>query len=512
MQTLIARRVGNPGGAATPGCSSVMGAVIFKFTFYGTPVHVLRSWLIYGGILGGLFCWLVWWFGNPMLVILLCFGTVLFLEASVFVHEVSHVIAMKRVGWEVDRIVLTGLAGQAVPADPYITLFGTPAHIFKVAAAGPFSNLVIALITGALYAGAAYAHDRRFTWYLQDWMPYEDENMSWGAGGVIFLYLAAALNLSATIVNYVPMFPLDGGLMFYACITARKKSIRAGIITTMYVSGFVFLLMVIAGIIAIAVGGYNIPAVIIVLIQMLIRVGPFLRLTKASMQVPDAYDSRENYQRFVSAYTQWNPADAAPLRVPAGNPVPTPAATPQPAATPAANSSSYLLSPSPNGRPIVYGPPLPQPVPVPVAHAVRSPSDYTYVGVTDMPQYAPNSGAVARPYPQQAAASHYLVPVTVQPMVAIPVGQGPPPGYALYAPPPAYTPPAAPTYAQLPAQTQQARLPAATAPPQDATASGSGIRPAGPTHVSAGVGISFSNGRPRVNIGAGISRSFNWFK
>jgi Zn-dependent protease len=490
-----------------------MSTPLIVFNWRGTPVHIMRKCPLYGCILAVLLTYVMWWMHNPLCVILFSFGLITFIEASVFVHEAAHVAAMKRVGWEVDSIMLTGLAGAAVPKDPFITVFGTPKHTIFVAGAGPFSNLVLTLICGAMYAGAAYSYGGHFSWTLKDWVPYLGESLTWAAGGVIFLYMATALQLSAVLVNYLPMYPLDGGLMLFALLTSRTHSRTTAARWTMYISGVVLALLLIAGIIGIVRFNLDIVVVIICVVQLGLRVLPSMYLMHSAIKVPGSYDSREQYAQFVAAFRSNRAAEATPLRIPVTSPT----------ATPVSNSGPLLYSntPSASQGPVIYGAPLPAPqyLPQGSAHQLVPASPYANSSVLDMPQY-PTAGARAMPYPQQP-----LLPVTVQPMVAIPVGQSLPPGSYAYYPaatalppqPAAYVPPPAPpvpglTYARMPSH-QQTSAPGSVGISRDSTpataplASNSGIQP-GPVTGNAGVSVSFTNGRPRLNFGAGLSQTF----
>jgi len=144
---------------------------------------------------------------------------------SLTIHEFSHALVSKWCGdrtaeregrltlnpishidpWGLGLLLLFGFGwAKPVPYNPY-NLKDQKWDQVKIALAGPASNLIIAIIAGALFqltGGASLA------------------------GGVsllsIFLFLLILLNLFLCLFNLIPVHPLDGSKLFFALFHAPK--------------------------------------------------------------------------------------------------------------------------------------------------------------------------------------------------------------------------------------------------------------------------------------------------
>ncbi len=121
-----------------------------------------------------------------------------FLAAAVFFHELMHILAALVVGIKIDYIELMWFGGAAHVRDIYSAKAG---HIIITALAGPFGNLLLALIAASL------------AWW--GILPYHPAAMM------------IRINILLMLFNLMPALPLDGGRVFYAVTAARLGKIRA---------------------------------------------------------------------------------------------------------------------------------------------------------------------------------------------------------------------------------------------------------------------------------------------
>lgn len=120
------------------------------------------------------------------------FAFVLLLYASVFLHELGHVVVARALGMQVRRVVLQFLGGasEIVEENP-----GHPARDFMVAMAGPLCSVFLAGIGAAI----APAFDTRTVPWLFA------EGFAW-------------VNALVAAFNLLPGFPLDGGRVLLAVV------------------------------------------------------------------------------------------------------------------------------------------------------------------------------------------------------------------------------------------------------------------------------------------------------
>jgi Zn-dependent protease/CBS domain-containing protein len=120
------------------------------------------------------------------------FAFVLLLYASVFLHELGHVVVARSLGMQVRRVVLQFLGGasEVVEENP-----GHPARDFMVAMAGPLCSVFLAGIGAAI----APAFDTRTVPWLFA------EGFAW-------------VNALVAAFNLLPGFPLDGGRVLLSIV------------------------------------------------------------------------------------------------------------------------------------------------------------------------------------------------------------------------------------------------------------------------------------------------------
>jgi Zn-dependent protease len=172
---------------------------------FGVPIFVSPSWLFF-------LVFITLWFapvvdnavpgiGSARFAVAAAFGV--FLGLSVLAHEVAHCAVARRLSIPIERISLSFLAGHsALAQEPQ-----TPGKSALISAAGPLSNLVIAVLSGVAF----------------HFLP------EGGIGSI----LTAGLTWSNALVgvfNLLPGLPLDGGQLLRAAIWRLRGNPRSGTI------------------------------------------------------------------------------------------------------------------------------------------------------------------------------------------------------------------------------------------------------------------------------------------
>lgn len=121
---------------------------------------------------------------------------------SIIFHEFSHSIVARWFGIKISGITLFVFGGVAqLEKEP-----PSPSSEFLMAAAGPLSSFLLAVIFSAIEDFAIASN--------------------WPTPVVGVLFYLALVNTILAIFNLVPAFPLDGGRMFRAALWAWKKDLR----------------------------------------------------------------------------------------------------------------------------------------------------------------------------------------------------------------------------------------------------------------------------------------------
>ncbi|WP_239073642.1 site-2 protease family protein [Cellulomonas denverensis] len=141
---------------------------------------------------------------------------------SILVHELAHGLVAGAFGLQVREFALTLLGGHT----QMTSVPGRPGVGALIAACGPLSNLVLALLLGL---GAAVAPD--------------------GGAAHVVLYAAASANLFVGVLNLVPGLPLDGGQVLESAIWAATGDRRTGTVAAAWAGrvvavGFVLVVLV----------------------------------------------------------------------------------------------------------------------------------------------------------------------------------------------------------------------------------------------------------------------------
>ncbi|MEX2607468.1 MAG: site-2 protease family protein [Kiritimatiellia bacterium] len=136
----------------------------------------------------------------PSLWIALLYSLIILL--SVTLHELGHTVVAQRYGIQVRDIILTPIGGVArltgIPENPH--------HEIRIALAGPYVSLMLAL------SGAALCFLSTFT----------------GIGHLFaLLFMFTAVNTMLLLFNLLPSFPMDGGRVLRGWLSQKKGALEA---------------------------------------------------------------------------------------------------------------------------------------------------------------------------------------------------------------------------------------------------------------------------------------------
>src|SRR2546426_7533688 len=141
------------------------------------------------------------------------------LFASVFLHELSHSYIAKKNGLPIRRITLFFFGGVSEmseePKDPALEV--------RMAAAGPLTSFLIAIVLGAFWV---------LTMLVNGPVPV-----------IATLYYAALLNGVLGAFNLIPAFPLDGGRVLRGSLWNRSKNLLNATTNATRVSEFISIFM-----------------------------------------------------------------------------------------------------------------------------------------------------------------------------------------------------------------------------------------------------------------------------
>ena len=164
----------------------------------GTPIYLGRSWPLIVLLLFGLVAPSLTSSGRSLAyAVAVAAASAVMLLVSVLVHEAAHALVARTRGHRVDRIVADVWGGHTV----YDTRGVTPMSTALIAAVGPLSNLVLALVA----------------WLLQSVVTSPLPNGILGA--------MTYTNLFVGLYNLLPGLPLDGGQIVSSLVwqaTGRK--------------------------------------------------------------------------------------------------------------------------------------------------------------------------------------------------------------------------------------------------------------------------------------------------
>ena len=154
------------------------------------------------------------------------------LFVSVFLHELSHSYIAKKNGLPIKRITLFFFGGVSEmseePKDPALEV--------RMAAAGPLTSFLIAIVLGAF-------------WFLT-------MLVSGPVPVIATLYYAALLNGVLGAFNLIPAFPLDGGRVLRGTLWNRSKNLLSATTNATRASEAISLLMMAVGLFFVVFGDF----------------------------------------------------------------------------------------------------------------------------------------------------------------------------------------------------------------------------------------------------------------
>jgi Zn-dependent protease len=173
-------------------------------------VHVRLHMFFF--LFAALTCYLSWWEGNatgsPQIDRLAVYA-LLILVASVWLHELGHLWAARRLGGHLDPLVLVpwgGLTTVRGIRDPRAELL---AHL-----AGPAAQVAVCLLMAPLLVNAS----GNLSGLLN---PLAPEQLTVGTTAVVLAKLTFWVNWTLLLVNLLPVFPFDGGAALRAAILVK---------------------------------------------------------------------------------------------------------------------------------------------------------------------------------------------------------------------------------------------------------------------------------------------------
>lgn len=155
----------------------------------------------------------------------LMMAPVLFL--SILIHELGHAVAIDRFGYGKSTILLWGMGGLCIGRGGR-----TAKHGLLIALAGPAAGLIVGLPALALYLGLDFGLI----------------NVDVGRTVMKTLWFIVFVNVGWSILNLLPIFPLDGGqaLMNFLRMRGRNPvaaTKRAGLVGLIVLAPLVLLAM-----------------------------------------------------------------------------------------------------------------------------------------------------------------------------------------------------------------------------------------------------------------------------
>lgn len=139
------------------------------------------------------------------------------LFGSVFLHELGHCFAARRMGGRADEILMWPLGGLA-----FVDVPRRPWPEFVTVICGPLVNVALLAACGLLLrldvAGSPFAF-------------FNPISGSWGDGHA-WLSITYEVNMLLFLFNLWPMYPMDGGRMLQCVLWWRLDLVRATAITT----------------------------------------------------------------------------------------------------------------------------------------------------------------------------------------------------------------------------------------------------------------------------------------
>jgi Zn-dependent protease len=182
---------------------------------FGIGIYVHWSFLL----LLGFVLFMVLQHGSGLLVGLFFVALVVMLFGCVVLHELGHALMAKVFGIPTRRITLFPLGGVAFLE----RMSEKPVEELLIALAGPAVNVVIAALLGvALYVGGVDMSPDRINTLTQ-----ADPQLLVYPIVEQFMIPLIGMNIGMVLFNMIPAFPMDGGRVLRAALSALIGHLRA---------------------------------------------------------------------------------------------------------------------------------------------------------------------------------------------------------------------------------------------------------------------------------------------
>ena len=172
------------------------------FKIFGITVFLHWTWFLLFFLRVGFYSNL---FNQPYWDVML----VLSLFAIVLMHEFGHALACRSVGGKAERIVLWPLGGVAFVQPPW-----RPGAMLWSIVAGPLVNVLLIPITIGLYSAAVHIFPPMQLPQLIHFL-FETPISS---DSIMYFRALMFINLVLLIFNILPIYPLDGGKIFWSLL------------------------------------------------------------------------------------------------------------------------------------------------------------------------------------------------------------------------------------------------------------------------------------------------------
>jgi len=202
---------------------------VFDFKLFNIPVRVepwfwLTGFLLGGGLSGAL--------DREVFVGVLLWMLILFV--SILIHEFGHALVSRKLTGVTPNVKLWAMGGLAYPNTHL-----TRKQSFWVTWAGPLAGLafflVISLACCLVYGFAGGSNVISFLILPRDSVTPAGAMVFQQMHPVTFDILRALVfvNFWWSLVNLLPVFPLDGGQIYAAVEPSQKKVFQVGLVTSM---------------------------------------------------------------------------------------------------------------------------------------------------------------------------------------------------------------------------------------------------------------------------------------
>lgn len=183
----------------------------------GVPVRLHMLFFLFAA-LSFYFAWYTSQDGSGEISQLTAIGSLLILFGSVVVHELGHIFAATHFACRVFSIELLPWGGNSETEYPV-----NPRHRLLIASAGPIVNLVICLIAMLLLIQGAHTSWQDLGSLFNPFVPVGIVGTDFAESTIKQIFW---INWLLFLVNMLPVFPFDGGLIIRFLVPSVWRSAR----------------------------------------------------------------------------------------------------------------------------------------------------------------------------------------------------------------------------------------------------------------------------------------------